>query len=389
MPAGSELNKQRLARGQEDDLASQSNSAVVASTNSNTEEVIYRTGISGSRTPVSHPYVGPNSWIRVMPENGTRCMVSRRAEDGEPYISAYIAENKAKSATLATEQGNYFYRALREGETDITSPGIANVFWSRGGTLELRGGATYMQLSNSDMEIKARAPTHSRAVLGQNLQEVGDEERFGVVVRPGSKNIKFPGQPTIRNIVETIPTFYAKEYLRILRSDGPIPGVTLIEHREGDVIDDSGLPVISTTTGRKLRSMTKYGTSVPGISADLEIDEDGNVVLSLPPSAIKGLALNINGPGNLELLIGKDFLATVTKSVSFQILSSMSVTAATNITLDAPHVSLGLGADTPAVRGQDLMTWLVAHTHPTAVGPSGPPITPPPPAILSTAVTLK
>lgn len=41
-----------------------------------------------------------------------------------------------------------------------------------------------------------------------------------------------------------------------------------------------------------------------------------------------------------------------------------------------------------AVRGEDLETWLVAHTHPTPVGPSGPPVEVFTPTILSSKVKL-
>lgn len=401
MPAGNEIQKMLREQGQP--LSKGANSSVVTSSNSEKEEITYSSGFNSAKIPVTHPYFGPNSWIRIMPERGTKCLIDRRAEDGEPFISSYIGENTAQSYIKSTEDEEFYYRSLREGEVDIASPGIANAFFSRRGTLELKGGATSLNLSHENLEISARAPTHTKAILGNKRQEVGDEERFGVVVRPGSQNIKFPGQPTIRNIVEKLPLFYAKEYLRIIRSDGPIAGVTLIEHREGDVYDDSGLPITSKNSGRNLRSQTKYGTEVPGITTDVEIDVDGNITVSLPPSAIKGLALNVLGPGNVEFTIGKDFLATVTKNVALQVLSNISMngsqidlTALVQTVVSGPvfnadttTVSLATGADTPAVRGTDLVNWLLTHTHGTGVGPSGPPITPPPPAVLSTVVKLK
>lgn len=50
-----------------------------------------------------------------------------------------------------------------------------------------------------------------------------------------------------------------------------------------------------------------------------------------------------------------------------------------------PEVILGATAATePLVLGNQLKTWLDAHTHPTPMGPSGPPAAPLPPAALST-----
>jgi len=51
-----------------------------------------------------------------------------------------------------------------------------------------------------------------------------------------------------------------------------------------------------------------------------------------------------------------------------------------------------LGADLAtfsAVLGEPLMTWLATHNHGTGVGPSTPPIIPPPPTILSQSIKLK
>lgn len=42
--------------------------------------------------------------------------------------------------------------------------------------------------------------------------------------------------------------------------------------------------------------------------------------------------------------------------------------------LGAVHIDLGEGATEPVVLGAKLTTWLLAHVHPTAMGPSGPPV---------------
>jgi hypothetical protein len=64
-------------------------------------------------------------------------------------------------------------------------------------------------------------------------------------------------------------------------------------------------------------------------------------------------------------------------------------TATKKIVLKVAQVELADGADTPAVRGRELDTWLKSHTHGTAWGPSSPPLSPPPPTILSKNVKLK
>lgn len=53
------------------------------------------------------------------------------------------------------------------------------------------------------------------------------------------------------------------------------------------------------------------------------------------------------------------------------------------------RMNAGGEADQPAVRGDELVAWLQSHTHPTAFGPSGPPVQPIPPTILSALLRLR
>jgi hypothetical protein len=57
--------------------------------------------------------------------------------------------------------------------------------------------------------------------------------------------------------------------------------------------------------------------------------------------------------------------------------------------IKSSSVKIGDGADSPAMRHRDWYTWAVNHTHPTAVGNSGPPITPPTQSIASQVVKVK
>lgn len=58
------------------------------------------------------------------------------------------------------------------------------------------------------------------------------------------------------------------------------------------------------------------------------------------------------------------------------------------ILLDSSKVTLDTGGAQGVPKGQDLLTWLNAHLHPTGVGPSGPPAAPASPALLSTKVKV-
>lgn len=417
---GLENRRKQLLRGSEDAMAKQAHGAVVTNTNSLTEEIVYSAGRVGSQTPITHPYLGPNSWLRIMPEKGTKILIDKRAEDGEPYISAYVRESGSKQQTAATEDNRFYYRALREGEINLTSPGIADVFTSLRGTLELKGGSTMISLEAENLKISHRAPTHTISILGNKRSKLGDEQRFGVVTRSGAA-VTNPllAQPTVEQIIENLPGYYAKEYIRIIRSDGPIDGVTLIDHREGDVYDDKGKQLKCDVTGKKLRSRTQYGTStVPGTSTNFEVDENGNVVVTLTNVSAKGAVLD-TGIGSLTLTIGKDIIADIKQNVIAHITQKLDIEAketaikneknlvsdadghefnskkkvlvtGKNFVSDTDFVDLVTGADQHMVRGEDLIKWLTQHTHPTSTGPSGPPIKPPtPPDFLSQKAKLK
>lgn len=105
------------------------------------------------------------------------------------------------------------------------------------------------------------------------------------------------------------------------------------------------------------------------------VDENGNTV-AMDPKGIKV----VDKDGNLFSLDGGE--------ASLMTKGNVSVVAkAAN--LKTGSVTLCDGAAMSGVLGEMLMAWLSAHIHPTGVGPSGPPIMPPPPTILSKHVKLK
>jgi hypothetical protein len=144
-----------------------------------------------------------------------------------------------------------------------------------------------------------------------------------------------------------------------------------------------------------LRSVTKYGTAVSGISTIAEVDILGSTSLSLPDAA----SLNINSGTNgvlANIKLGEGKLSVIAKALVSYNSPKIDITANTSITFNGPLfesknslIKLGSGASHPAVLGDLLLQYLISHTHPTGVGPSGPPIVPPPTNILSQVVTLK
>jgi hypothetical protein len=388
-----QINKGLLSQGIPEETRIKASSAVISSLNPTREEVNYDATVGGTTIPITHPYLGPNSWIRIMPEKGTLCMVARKAENGDPYITSYLRTGSAEPFQKATDQDKFYYKTLKEGEIDLASPGVANVFLSRRGTLELRGGSSTVKLHAERGEIEARAPTHTKAILGNKRQAVGNEERFGVVQRPGALNKNFPGQPTIRNIVETLPNYFAKEYLRNIKSEGPIRNLTLIDHREGDVYDDSGT-ALQASTGKKLRSITKFGTEVPNISATTEVDVDGNIVVTMPNTAVQGLHVTSDS-GHVKFTVGQDFAVSAIQSILMSCLD-LDIKAKSSVTVNSPSIKLGSSKAThPVIQGDILVNWLKqvalwlnTHTHASNGVVSTPPIILPP-SMLSRKVVVE
>lgn len=75
---------------------------------------------------------------------------------------------------------------------------------------------------------------------------------------------------------------------------------------------------------------------------------------------------------------------------------ALTVLSAGDVNVRGPTVNVGAGAvflgdpaAFSAMIGELTMAWLAGHIHGTGVGPSSPPITPPPPTLLSTSVKLK
>jgi hypothetical protein len=421
--SGSIKSRLNASRGRQDSFAHKATSALITSTNSRSEKVDYEGPAGGSMTPITHPYLGTNSWIRVMPESLTTVIIGSRAEDGEPYIQAYIRDpvldQKSEVPYIkATEDEKFYYRILEEGEIDIMSPGIAGSYYSKSGNLELRGGVVSLTLNHYDLEAQSRAPTHLRTIMGNKRQEVGDEERFGVVRRPNSLSESVVTNDTIKDVITVAPSGggaigaglasvtgnleYAKEYLRIIR-DGS--GFSLVDHREGNVIDDDGTIMESDITGNPLRSRTKYGTTLKTATVT-EVDEEGNVTLTLPITSTKGFIGKFPS-SSIDLTIGKDILASVLRNIVIKVIEKMEtstkeflVNALTKAEITGPtfnanttSVNLVIGADNHLIRGEDFFNLIfLPHTHNTPTGVSSPVLSallPPKETVLSPTGMIK
>jgi hypothetical protein len=248
-------------------------------------------------------------------------IINSRADSGEPFVAAYMAEGSSQNRIDSTYERNaFYYRRLREGEISIASPGIAEQHFAQGGTLSLRAGPLTQVMDVERLEIASKAPTVIIRSLDNTVNEVTSEVRFGVVKR----SLDDGTQDRYIKISEEDGTqTFAKEYLRNVQSR--VSPFDLVDHREGHVIDDGGEEETSSVTGKKLRSRTRWGTA-NAREALAEVDIDGNVNLKLPGGASYGFNLEVEDT-DAKVIVGRDELHNVGRNLMLDVVQSASLEA--------------------------------------------------------------
>jgi len=115
---------------------------------------------------------------------------------------------------------------------------------------------------------------------------------------------------------------------------------------------------------------------------EMTVDAQGNVDLKDPNGA--HFALDAAGKKVLMEDANGNRIVMSSNGINLQdAFGNSMVTGASGLTLkavtidlQASQVLLGQGASEPVPKGLSLMTLFCAHTHPTAMGPSGPPLPP-------------
>ena len=341
------------------------------------------------------------AWGRYMPMGGKKTTDSNGKEiimggelchviyrnDGTPVFAGYDATatpdgtagwTSLEKARAANAPGFATFKPLKRGEFDFKSSGNAYIFGSNTGTLLLAGGQAFIKLDNQAYRLESKAAEfHQTSGASQT--------RTGLVFR----------KLTPADMAETqIPGGFS-EFLIDLNDANPATGLPLnplqskVKIHFGDLYDYLAMPVLPLKVPGILRGLISLGDSASATEAfRVEIDQTGNIAWTQGPLGALGL----------DMTMAK-WNALVTTQVTFSALASMGITTPL-LTLDGDFVTVAKGADSPMVRGTDLITWIVStlmiafntHVHPTGVGPSGPsvvPLTAPPAAVLSTQVLVK
>jgi len=152
--------------------------------------------------------------------------------------------------------------------------------------------------------------------------------------------------------------------------------------------DEAGKEEVSLTWRKPPSPPTDNESAArTGDKAALRFTPDGSIHLD----AANGSTLRIDSQGRIliEDKANSNTIVVDGSGVTIKTTRKVVIDGASEFSAGANQVNLGNFPTEPAVLGQQLLTWLATHIHPTGVGPSGPPTPPPTPALLSTVVKVK
>lgn len=276
----------------------------------------------GRRTMFSpQPHLGQTAWMRAAPEGGMGSLMVMRSDAQEPEVMRWwdvdveqrlrlyrqsVENLAAGSGQLTTDEA---FRPIESGEIDMQSRGGAAIYMGSRPHMDMRAGIIRLVMDQDETEFMSKAPLHIRRGHKNVENEIGDEERFGVVRRAvaGSfvDRVFLDSQGRSGNKANG----FAKEHLIKLANGSRGLPATLFDHREGNVMDNEGLPLEMDETGINLRTRKEYFTS-SDTSVVYQIDESGNFKIEHPQEAAYG-GLFILPTGSMRARIGGNFTRDV------------------------------------------------------------------------------
>jgi len=314
------------------------------------EEVTFETSMGRRTSSYAYPFVSTNAWIRGQPESGTTMIAIIGSDTQELQPIGYFDPAKSNAATryqavvdalrsnLATPIPTLLaYRSITPGDVDFGSNfaqmhmGLKDVFQARGGLSHFTMTSKKTTLETSQFEV--HGPDH---VLGRNLS---DETRFGVVRRVTATKGTATTPALIRSLrpssLDATKMAFAKEHTVVLGSDSITMSGKLIDHRQGNVVDDNGSLARSVSTQQELRARLQWFSNLS--ATKVEIDDSGNWSVSTSLDGVDGGRIDVP-TGNLSVTIGQ--VASLRSIGDFKIDSTLGRFTATG--------NLGFRIFTPA-----------------------------------------
>lgn len=275
------------------------------------------------RMTILHPYFGVNSWFRVMPERGTSLLTQTRGDLPQQEISRYISNRLAKLHEQVAAGEDFLFRVLRPGEMEAISSGRAYTHWGEAGDLQMRGGISRFDLSQTRLEITGWAPTFRRRLHLHNPMLLAHEERFGVVKRP---------DPITPNLVERyvrlIDRSFAVEYGRWINKGDGSPIITF---QEGNVTDAIGRLKTHGNTNKNLRHQRTIHHRALAGTLDYQVDEDLNILFTNTLSANTQTTVSLGTNNTLNL---------TTKTLKVTVTASGNLSFSNNVTIRSQQVNI-------------------------------------------------
>lgn len=296
----------------------------------------------GSQTlGIRHPFVGKSSWLRCMPETGTSVITQHIAEPDQLEVWGYMSRRLGGLLQQSRKNEDIIFRQLRPGEMEAMSVGRAYTHWSEDGNITLLGGVVEQHLSQVELEATTRSPTHKRQLDQHNPTALGYEERFGVVKRPD-----FLKPASTQVYVKDLTTFQY-EYGRWLKDD---TGNLLTTLHEGNLYDQTQVPIVNTTTGGKVRLRRLVGHRLSG-SLAVDVDEDLNISLTNAATA-KTVDLNFGAVSEMKVT-SRQFDLNILQASNQSFTQSLTVRSP-NIAFQSTATTFGFAPVQPAVLGTTL-----------------------------------
>jgi hypothetical protein len=294
---------------------------------------------------VGHPMLGPNSWIRTMPERGARVVTVSTAGGQMRRIMVGYSSRAAAEYIKRYQAGSGLYKELKPGEWDLMTPGVSHVHGTVDGKLFLRGGLVHGELDPKKLHARWRAPTHRRDLHLQEDGAVYDEERFGVVIRDKSDSERHRWLRAPSN-----SDAFAKEYYRVYgHSDNRLAVVM-----EGDCFDDEGDEIKHDTTGKRVRALREYYDDDGDAVYQVQIDNEGSILLDGDASKIN--VQQNSADTSMDL---KKLTANMLLSLNLEAGTSADVTARTTGRFSGSAQTI-IGPDpapiNPIIKGQQFVT---------------------------------
>lgn len=286
----------------------------------------------GREMPIQHPFVGSNSWIRSIPDVGTKYLLQLRG-DSEQATPVNTLPIDPENRSILYNQQYTLYRGLSAGEHDILSKGFGAIYLGELGHVDTRAGVGAREsLNKVSLEHLVHTPTHKKTLLNNVAGEIGDEERLGIVKRwVDTVDEKY---------IKAGNAFQAEKFVRIKNPAGSNPKY-LFQEIEGQVYDDVGTKINHIITNIPLRYQKIRYTNNNQIHRT-EIDESGNTLEQLPDVATEGYQQDIPKGNyrqsvglNREVSIGRDEIVSVKENIQYDVGATVKYSVTKETIIDS------------------------------------------------------